>query len=258
MTKDIILHRMDSQRQDGKNRYTPNRKRRFDSTSILSQEAINACFDFAYDMTFGGKGQHRENRTGGLAIRNNYSIFLDAFHGKLCEFAVLEHLKNEGIEISPPDLQPYAKGEWDCIDFTVEGFNVAVKSSKYFANLLLLETADWDMNGKYIPTPDYNVDFFILVRLKDPVITNPSSFNRNDVPIEELRRTLGWNPQFYYDFGGVISAEHLNVMITNNFVIKQGDSLASTIMDADNYYCQTGDMDTINDFICYILNNRGY
>ena len=50
---------------------------------------------------------------------------------------------------------------------------INIKSTKYYGDLLLLERADWNHEGRYIPNLDReNViyDFFVLVRIKPDIV----------------------------------------------------------------------------------------
>lgn len=49
---------------DGNNYYVTN-KTKFTSNVIVSNDYFIKAFDFAYDMSFGQKGEHRRYRSGG-------------------------------------------------------------------------------------------------------------------------------------------------------------------------------------------------
>lgn len=123
-------------------------------------------------MSFGKGGQHRDHRSGGSIHRKNGEIFTNTFQGKLAEFIFYYYyMDNYKNYISPPDLEREDLGKWDIVDFTTEKNNerkkVAIKSTKHFSNLLLLETKDWDAKGVYRYNEDCIYDGIVLIRLED-------------------------------------------------------------------------------------------
>ena len=52
------------------------KKKEFNPLPLFSQEIISVVFDFAYDMTFGLIGEHRDHRSGGQHNRKNGEIFI--------------------------------------------------------------------------------------------------------------------------------------------------------------------------------------
>ena len=143
-------------------------KREYICNSVLYKEDVEECFDFAYEMTFGQKGAHRNYRSGGQARRNNGEVFIDAFQGKLAEFAFYNYCCKYPLDINKPDLEVMGLNKWDTSDFEVNGYSVAVKSTKSYGQLLLLETKDWNDEGLYIPnygTGHEKYDFFVLIRV---------------------------------------------------------------------------------------------
>ena len=111
---------------------------------------LERTFDFAYEMSY-GKGYHRVNRPDSSDNRSKGDIFINAFQGKLAEYAVKEYLKDQGIICTEPDVGVYGKGKWDSFDLECQGNYIAIKSTKAKGNLLLLETNDWNENGDYTP-----------------------------------------------------------------------------------------------------------
>ena len=222
-------------------------KKDFDANNHINLEYIKRVFDFAYEMTFGASGQHRNHRSGGTHQRRNGEIFCDTFQGKISEFAIFQFFK-DNLSISEPDLQTYGLGKWDTFDFSINGKVISVKSTKHYGNLLLLETKDWNLQGQYIPNYNENIDYVILVRIKDEV-TNLLKANKlyySDKIDKELLWNLLKDISCAFDIPGYITGEDLIYLINNRFVIRRGERLnASTVMDAENYYCQAGDMHNI-------------
>jgi len=134
----------------------------------FKQETVLKVFDFAYDMSFGKAGQHRNHRSGGKHLRKNGEVFANVFQGKLAECAVYNKVYKCG-NVRTVDFNKYELGKWDDADIVVNGFKIAVKSTKSFGNLLLLETKDWNSKGQYIPNIDTDnavYDYIAVARIK--------------------------------------------------------------------------------------------
>lgn len=208
---------------------------------------VRKSFDFAYGMTFDNKGQHRGHRSGGKHIRKNGEIFANTFQGKICEFALYQLLKND-FDINEPDLELYGLGKWDSYDFKINNQLISVKSTKFFGQLLLLETRDWTENGEYIPNNNEAYDITIMVRLKEDtekIMKSKRLYYSNTCNKDELWNLLK-NRDWTFDLPMYITNEELKFLIKNKYIINQGDLLnGSTKMDADNYYCHIKDMHPI-------------
>lgn len=229
-----------------------NSNKSFDSIGTLKQKTVSSVLDFAYDMTFGKSGEHRNHRSGGTHTRKKGEIFANTFQGKLCEFAIYNSLFKDFERLPVPDTNTYGLGEWDDSDFILDEKHLSVKSTKSFGNLLLLETKDWNNNAEYIPnigiaTSSY--DFFILVRLSPSCEDLMKKFRflySNNVEKSELENII-LNENWKYDIPGFITNDDLKFAINNNYIINRGELLnGKTKMDATNYYVQTGDMKDIS------------
>ena len=121
--------------------------------------------NFAYDMTFGNKGEPRNYRSGGMHYRTNGEIFCDTFQGKLAEFFFYKSLFDFGISCPKPEIDRWEKGKWDDQDFLINNTEISIKSMAFFSNLLLLETKDWDLRGNYRPNKK-KYDLIVIVRIK--------------------------------------------------------------------------------------------
>ena len=141
-----------------------------DKAVTIKPSGLETIFNFAYDMTFGKKGKHRDHRSGGNLERKNGEIFINVFQGKLAECGICKFFHQNGIELQLPDFGIYPLGVWDSYDFEYKNIKFSVKSTTFFGNLLLLETKDWNCNGNYIPNLKSNrqskYDYHILVRIK--------------------------------------------------------------------------------------------
>lgn len=223
-------------------------KKPFDTAAkAFKPETIKKVFDFAFDMTFGNKGAHRAHRTGGTVYRKKGEIFSNTFQGKLAECAACNLLYKVDKSVFP-DFSVSKLGVWDSVDVVVNDKKIAVKSTKSFGNLLLLEQQDWDMNGNYIPnreTGSSTYDYFLLIRIKpfcEDILRQNRYLYSDTIDKETLWKVISQHT-WYYDFCGYISLDDFKFIIQNNFIIHKGDILnGATHMDADNYYVQSGDM----------------
>lgn len=249
--------------------YAFSRKEDFHKDGEVSYEEVQKCLDFAYNMTIGKydieietKGEHRDIRSGGKKSRGLKQIYINTFQGKLAECAVHQFLLENSIESDEPDFKAYGKGEWDCFDLECYGQEISIKSTKSYGQLLLLEKADWDKNGRYIPNignGNERYDIFILVRINpniDGYLKGIQGFEnvnfKNQEQIHYLKRRLLSilsDIKWEYNITGYISNEDLKYIIENHYVIKQGCEIGTehipyqgTPMDADNYYVQAASM----------------
>lgn len=232
--------------------YTINSRKQFNPINDFNIDFINESFDFAYDMSFGKVGEHRDHRTGGSYKRKNGEIFINTFQGKLAEFAIYDIFKSHGIDLSKPDLEKYELGIWDKCDFNINGIKVAVKSTKNFGQLLLLETKDWSSKGEYLPnlaSGDCIYQYFILVRISpdgEGLMKQNKILYSHELDKEKIKNIISAE-KWSYDSPGFIKHSELVQAIDNNFIIPKGALLnGKTRMDAENYYIQAGDMHDVN------------
>lgn len=236
------------------NEYRINHKRMFEKDGIVSASDMETCFDFAYDMSF-GEGEHRNHRSGGQKKRRAGEIFVDTFQGKLAEFAIYRYLQNAGIETTEPDLNVEGYGKWDSFDLEYRNIHMAVKSTKYYGQLLLLETKDWNKQGEYIPNLSNGIsryDYLILMRIK-PDLSNALKEKRLLYSDKIERNTLHEIVESYaweYNIAGYINSKDLIRLIDKKYILPQGALLnGETKMDAENYYVQAGDMRAGKDIV---------
>lgn len=242
---------MNKLRQDGNNFFIEHSKY-FNSGNTFHDKTIDTVFDFAYAMTF-GDGEHRDHRTGGSMNRKKGQIFINTFQGKLSELAVYNTFFKSNREayskLSEPDFDVYGLGEWDDSDIVLDEKKFSVKSTKFYGNLLLLETRDWNEKGEYIPNLNIDknsvYDYFVLVRIKpdgEKMMSQNKILDSNDIDREDLYSLIK-SEQWEYDVPGYITNEDLKYLINNNFILPQSSMLNGKIpMDAENYYIQSGNM----------------
>lgn len=234
------------------NGYFIDSKKIFQVNNKFKDETIDKVFKFAYDMTF-GDGEHRDHRTGGTMNRKKGQIFINTFQGKLSELGVYNTFfkinKETYNKLSKPDFEVYGLGEWDDSDIELNEIKFSIKSTKYYGNLLLLETKDWSKQGEYIPNlnTDKNTiyDYFVLVRIKpdgEKMMSAHKLLDSNIINKEQLY-TLIKSEKWEYDIPGYITNDDLTFIINNKFILPQKSLLNGRIsMDAENYYIQSGDM----------------
>lgn len=223
-------------------------KKKFVALRAFKSDTIIKTLDFAYDMTFGAGGVHRAHRSGGTHIRSNKEIFIDTFQGKLAEFAIYNHLHKDH-SINQPDLDVWGEGKWDDEDFIIDGKRVSVKSAKYFSQLLLLETKDWNNQGLYIPDIHRNggeYDYFIFVRIKPSCADLIAGLvNLDKAEIQRVINSQKWE----YDIPGYVTRnEFIEAIQQGNIIYKYEKLNGKMPMDADNYYIQACDMHPISAF----------
>ncbi len=238
------------------------KKVKFNKIASFTKETIEKVLNFAYDMSYGEEGAHRDHRSGGTYERSRGEIFSNAYQGKLAEYAFYHVAKKEGLDLEEPDLSVWELGKWDDFDIEVGGRHLNIKSTKFFGNLLLLETKDWNNDGEYIPnigkdgkTTKY--DYFILCRIK-PFCEDVSSLKellKNDTTEKEKLMDIIIGQDWEYDIPGWIMHDELLKIITDKYIIEKGEKLnGKTPMDAENYYVQSGDMKDIKQLINILKN----
>lgn len=245
----VVFHRLSAQ---GNNFYITERLP-YSADGALKPQTIEKVFDFAYRMAFTSEGEHRNNRSGGDHNRRNGEIFANTFQGKIAECAACNYFYKFDKSVYP-DFSVYKLGEWDTVDLTVCGKEIAIKSTKHFGQLLLLETKDWDKNGNYIPNIDKSVssyDYLVLIRMKpscEEILKQNSLFYSDFINREDLHR-LVTGRVWSYNYVGYITKSHLIQIIRDMHILPRGSLLnGSTKMDAENYYVQAGDMRDLTQF----------
>jgi hypothetical protein len=254
-----LVNKMNKLKKENNNYYITNTKP-FTSTRCFHQKSIKKVFDFAYAMTF-GEGEHRDHRTGGTVNRKKGQMFINTFQGKLSELAIynLFYINNKEAyqRLSPPDFEVYGLGEWDDSDIILDKLKFSIKSTKFYGNLLLLESKDWSKEGEYLPNKNSNknsiYDYFVLVRIKpdgEKLMKEHKLLYSNE-PIDKERlfkiiNSIKWE----YDITGYITNETLKNLILNDFLLPKNALLNGKIpMDAENYYIQSGDMQDFQELI---------
>ncbi len=226
-------------------------KKQYKPDGKFKYSTVESALNFAFKMTYGKQGEHRNYRSGGTERRGLLQIFSDTFQGKLSEFAFSNFLF-PFFGLIEPDLETYQLGKWDLADFEVNSKSYAIKSTKYYGNLLLLETKDWNSKGEYLQgyKGPKSYDAIILIRIS-PDIHNVLS---EIIPGEALDSKILFNKinqfEWKYEFTGFINSQDLAQIIMEGLIIPKGAFLsARTRMDAENYYVQSGDLRNLSELI---------
>ena len=230
-----------------------NRKKTFSPSVYRNPRVVDKCFNFAWSMTYGGIGEHRSNRSGGTSSRKNGEIFANTFQGKMAEFAMFEIFENlEGVKY--PDLSLHPLGKWDTCDIVIGNYKIAVKSTKSFGNLLLLEASDWSMEADYLNNPKTeSPDMFALVRIAPEVeklMRSGRLLYSSTCERENLYSIVVTQHDYKFDICGFASRDDIKMAIKLDQRLEKGSKLnGTTTMDANNFYIQAGDLRTLDSMI---------
>lgn len=246
---------------EGDNYYVQHKKPFRPYGFMLEQDKIE-CFDFAYNMSYGLKGEHRDHRSGGTMHRTKGQVFINTLQGKMAEYALYRYFEEHQIIIEKPDTSEYELGKWDSFDLECQGKHISVKSTKSRGDLLLLETRDWNEKGEYIPNcslDNAKYDYTVLVRFDidgEALMRQHRLLYQKDeqIPdnIKDMLLNLIIKPAWAYDFPGFIYYTELVKMINEKRIIPRNAMLnGTTKMDADNFYFQSGKMHPIKDMYTY-------
>ena len=240
------------------NNYEVNHKLPFASRTpaTCSADDVKQAFLFSWNMTFGATGEHRSHRSGGKISRDNRQKFSDVFIGKLGEVAFYNVVKNrEKVhKVTNIDYECYGLGAWESSDFVVnDQYHIAIKTTKHFGNLLLLEEKDWmirDGKATYLPNQHSEskgiYDFLFFSRVNTDL---HDLLNQIDISTEAEPEAL--KPIFLeqilpkvsvvLEVVGYVSNRNLVKMIEEEYILPQNAMLnGKTQMDASNYYLQSG------------------
>lgn len=252
----------------GNNCYYINSKKRFQAYAEMIDADKKECFNFAYGMSYGGIGEHRDSRSGGSIHRKKGQVFINTFQGKMAEFALYRFFLSRNINIARPDVTKHKLGKWDSFDLEWQGKHISVKSTKSYGNLLLLEEKDWNAKGEYTPNiglDNTKYDYTMLVRFEPDgekiMRENQLMYLKDDeIPcnIKDILMEKVVNTTWSYDFPGFIYYSELVKMIRQRRIIPKGALLNGRIkMDASNYYFQTGDMHSLIEICTTNIDNKG-
>ena len=95
--------------KEGNNSYWINHKREFIRNGIVTSDDVRTCFEFAFGMTFGKEGAHRDHRSGGQIRRRNGEIFINTFQGKIAEYGFYNYI----VEVGGIDITGSFRGGYE-------------------------------------------------------------------------------------------------------------------------------------------------
>lgn len=130
---------------------------------------------------------------------------------------------------------------------------INAKTTKTNGNLLLLETKDWNENAQYLPNlSNGNADYtdFLFVRVDTYIVSNLKCqrlYKSNNIKKEVLEDEF-IKPSYHFDIA-YIPISLVKHAIQQNAIIEKGAYLYKTLIDANNYYIQSGDMFFISNLI---------
>lgn len=263
--KHIVSDHVFSYLKANGNSFYFSQKTPFKKDGVLKPSTIEMVFDFAYDMAFTTKGKHRSNRSGGSYNRKNGEIFAGTFQGKIAECAACNFFYKFD-ETVYPDFSTHNLGVWDSVDLTVLQKEIAIKSTKHFGQLLLLESKDWNNKGQYIPnlnngTSTYDALMLIRIRPSCEDLLKSKKLLLADLIDKKELKSIVLSQEWEYNFVGYITNNDLKYIINNRYILPKGALLnGKTPMDAENYYVQSVCMRQINSFkenvFCSTKNNQ--
>lgn len=220
------------------------------STITLSEDDIRKCFEYAYRMAIENK--QRENRSGGKHQRRELEIFWDDFRGKIAECFAKDYFERKGCKVDDIDFEIYDRGKWDKYDLRVNNHIVAIKSSKHFSQLLLLESKDWNSSGSYVGNQGENKylpEWFLFVRTK---IEHPRARGGATLTTKEEMWNIVNEINITAELtGGLSFYDFVNQVIRYEYIIRQGSKFKvsrtsrGTEMDADNYYVKLSELESV-------------
>lgn len=206
----------------------------------VSYEDKKSSFEFAKKMSMENNHNPDSFASGKKENERKPSqIFRDAFQGKIAEFAFCNFVKNRSKdnENLKPDLECWARGEWEDTDFVITNgckqYTCSIKSTKDFGRLLLLERKRYDENGLYIePAKNGNTpvkhDFFFLLRVEG-VKETMCYFDYSEQDIRDIK----------VEFAGYITHKiFLDALGDKERILKAGTKIGNDKLKVDNvWFC---------------------
>lgn len=195
-------------------------------------DRIEDLFNFSYNQAI--KLNQKQNWNNSSHYRTSEEMLLDTIEGKMGEEAIYKCANEKWgkiYDISPVDYNIYDGQEnGDKLDFifihrkTGKEKIVAVRTVKFFSNLLLMETSKtWD-----------HCDAIFLCRIK-PLIDDILK----GVPIcekESIKQVL-LKTDFKIEIVGYLDKQTFVKEVKDKMILRQGSKIfGTTIMETENYY----------------------
>jgi hypothetical protein len=158
-------------------------------------------------------------------------IFINTLQGKIAEYGFYNYFKDR-VKLEAPDMNLWGQGIWEDTDFTVEyknkSYDISIKSTKYFGNLLLLERARYDDKGRYLEPADggkpKQYSWIFLIRVKGVSIKNPEQYDDNILD------------KIQVEVSGYISRKMFINAIKNQKIIYRDTIIGGQPLQVDNYW----------------------
>ncbi|MCQ2978415.1 MAG: hypothetical protein MJ245_01300 [Clostridia bacterium] len=237
----------------GEGEYLTNSLKQLKPIIVPEQYTLDSA-QFAYDMTYGKKGAHRENN------RAMDTIFANAYQGKLAEFAIYDYLNSYGVDCSKPDIRALGRGYWDSGDLYSGNEIISVKSSVSYMNFLRLKFDDYDEQGRYrYGYGKYKEDDYIAYArvlpninrtIKDNSFEISDLIRRDALTVNDLERLVA-EETWKCDLTGFITRDEFRKeIIEEDLVVEKGDKVDNLTMFDKYYYAQAGDLSDMDDLLC--------
>ena len=206
--------------------------KKFQEDGRIDKYAVQSL-KWAYDNAYNG---HFKN-----ASSSKFKTMLDAYLGKLGEFAVYEFFRKKGYTLELPETILRQKGEWDNGDLEVQGQKIQIKTTVFSSNFLLMRKKDWDQEGNYNwghNGKDSNYGAFFLCRIQP----DPKKIFLNECSLNELKNICE-NVSWRYEITGFVTKRDVVRAITDNYIIGRGKMLNGKVkINEDLIYFQSGDL----------------
>lgn len=220
-------------------------KKPFNSGNEIDTEHVSDSFEYAYNMSFNNE---KDSTCDNGSTQKNGEVFLNAFQEKLSEYAFYKMASPLASSISEPDQTRSNFGNAPTYDFMLNDKKIAIMSTIYYGNLLLLELNEWNSDGKFIPNISSGTghyDFFALIRLKpslDNILRKKIFLLTDEIDKNDFKKII-MEEKWEYDFLGYVSLWDLKYIIKEKFILPKNSLLnGKTKMDADYYYIQGNNM----------------
>jgi len=206
-------------------------KRAFCKNTELSLIQFKQCLYFAkriYDPQ--DKVAQNAISFAGGSMRDKGTVFKNTLQGKIAEFGFYNYFK-ERVSIPSPQMDLWELGKWEDTDFMVtvndKKYNISLKSTKNYGNLLMLECARYDEKGHYLEGANgeksIKHDFVFLARVKGVDSIKPDDYMDNKYSEIEI------------EISGYITINMFQEKIKHDGYIPKGTLIGKEPLQVDNY-----------------------
>ena len=221
----------------------------------ISERDFDLAFDFAYAMTFAGKGEHNSTSftRDSKHKRSVGEIFVNTLQGKLSELATYNYCINNGHVCNEVDFSIGKLNYWDNIDLRINEKNTSIKSTKGYSMFLFLEVGNYDKHGNYKYPYDgkATITSYLLCRVQsksgefiEGILKSNRWLYSKQVNKEELYKALKCRT-WLVELSGFVSKTNLvKYVINESHIMEQGKIMGKSdeVMKVDNYYVHVSDL----------------